>query len=116
MLFLPNFRCLHGITELIYRNPELALFFEMYDLLERHGISSNQVAFGSDQNEANSLERCSIGVQTDVHPIPYSKSTNHTWNVWDLRRMAIKLADIEKCKTKSTQTLRHSSFGTQTHF
>lgn len=116
MHFLRNFRCLHRITELICRNPELVIFFDMYDLLEQHGISTTQVAFSSDQNEVNSLEKCSVGVQTDVHPIPYSKCTDHTWNVWDLRRMAIKLADIQKCKTKSTQTFCHSSFGTQTHF
>lgn len=100
---------------MICRNPELALFFDMYDLLQPHGIKSNQVTFDHRQATDASIEQCSIGIQTDVHPIPYAKDKHHTWNVWDLRRMAIQLANLEKCATKSTQTACHSSFGTQTN-
>lgn len=115
MHLLWNFRCLHSITEVICQNPELAVFFDMFDLLQPHGISSNQVTFDSSQSAAHSFEKCtSIGIQTDVHPIPYAKDTNHTWNVWDLRRMAIQLANLQKCTTKSTQTHCLSTFGTQT--
>ncbi|XP_043679846.1 LOW QUALITY PROTEIN: cilia- and flagella-associated protein 206-like [Vespula pensylvanica] len=44
-------------------------------------------------------------VQTDTHILPPSiENTNYIWNVWELRRRALSLANIAKCATKSTQT------------
>lgn len=114
MHFSWNFRCVERITEVICRNPELILFFDLYDLLQPHGISANQMFFDGSQSTVHSQEQCSVGVQTDVHPIPYAKDTNYTWNVWDLRRMAIQLANLDKCIT--TQTHCISTFGTQTEY
>lgn len=48
----------------------------------------------------------------------YHKDEHYVWNKWDLRRKAIKLADIQQKRTHSTQTTmsfyRHE-FGTQTY-
>lgn len=57
-----------------------------------------------------------IEIQTDTHPIPYHKDEKYVWNKWDLRRKAIKLADMQQSRTHSTQTTmtyHRSSFGIQ---
>lgn len=117
-----DYRCLENIYKVIGQNAELVIFFDMYEWLKPHSIGMKQLKCIDDvDNDAaehaddGSSEQCSIGIQTDVHPIAYAKDTNYIWNVWDLRRMAIKLANIQKCTTKSTQTHLYSSFGTQTN-
>lgn len=101
---------------MICQNPELALFFDMYDSLAQNGINTNQSTYDYDQNIIDKrLEQCSVKIQTDIHPIPFAKDKNHIWNIWDMRREAIKLANLQKCQTKSTQTRCQSSFGTQTN-
>lgn len=103
------------IIEVICQNAELALFFDMYDALEQNGINTNQGMAYSAESGEDTVDQCSVGVQTELHPMPYIKDKKYTWNMWDMRRMAIKLADLQKCATKSTQTINQSSFGTQTH-
>lgn len=112
------FRCLQSIHKVIGQNAELVVFFDMSDWLQPHTISMEQLTCfgGSGQLVGDSFEHCSIGIQTDIHPIPYAKDANYVWNVWDMRRNAVKLANIQKCTTKSTQTRCSSSFGTQTNF
>lgn len=110
------FRCLRTIHKVIQQNAELIVFFDMYDWLQPHRINMEQLTCvdSSGQRISESFQQCSIGIQTEVHPIPYAKDANYVWNVWDLRRTAVKLANIQKCRTKSTQTRpRCASFGTQ---
>lgn len=57
-------------------------------------------------------------IQTDVHPISSNIDYNYSWNVWDLRRKAIMLANARSCSTISAQTdLNYHTFGvgTQTY-
>ncbi|XP_031633398.1 cilia- and flagella-associated protein 206 [Contarinia nasturtii] len=108
--------CLANIIMVICRNQELVHFFDMYDSLEQIVMKSNENAYKYSQNDDECSQRCSIGIQTDVHPIrPYKMDKHHKWNIWDMRRDAIKLANIRKCQTKSTQTCCQSTFGTQTN-
>lgn len=112
-----NFRCLNRVNDVICRNPELVLYFNMYDMLQSHNISSIGVAYNDgDQSGCRTFEHCSIGIQTDIHPIPYAKDPNHIWNVWDWRRRAIEMANVERSATKSTQTYCHSAHATQTNW
>lgn len=101
----------------ICRNPELALFFDVYDSLEqKYAIKPNHSTYDYDQNTSlDWMEQYSVAIQTDIHPIPFGKDKNYAWNVWDRRREAIKLANLQKCRTKSTQTTCQSSFATQTY-
>lgn len=103
---------------MIRQNPELVLFFDMYDLLEQNGINvgikSNQSTDHSESDAVETQQQCSVAIQTDTHPMPYAKNKNYTWNVWDEMREAIKLANLQKSHTKSTQTVCQSTFGTQT--
>lgn len=109
-----RFRYLQHITEVICRNPELVLFFDMYSLLDQNGIKSNKTTDDSESDAMETQQKCTVGIQTDTHPIPYAKDKNYTWNSWDKLREAIKLANLQKSHTKSTQTACQSTFGTQT--
>lgn len=44
-----------------------------------------------------------MDTQTDVHPPP-TKDLSYKWNIWDLKRQALQLADMSKRKSKTTQT------------
>ena len=43
-------------------------------------------------------------VQTELHPLPFHKDETYVWNLWDLRRKAIELANLRRKKTSSSQT------------
>ncbi|XP_070170518.1 cilia- and flagella-associated protein 206 [Polyergus mexicanus] len=43
-------------------------------------------------------------IQTDVHILPPYIDKDYTSNVWELRRRALRLANISRCVTRSTQT------------
>lgn len=84
----------------------------MHFLLQQNEIKSSGTTCDGESNMPQ--ETCSVGIQTETHPIPYAKDKNYVWNAWDKMREAIKLAHLQKCLTKSTQTRCQSSFGTQT--
>lgn len=118
-------RCLRRICDVIVsENPELALFFDIYDSLELNRINPNELNFCDSQNVVKNSTVCnssssssSVGIQTELHPIPYNKDKNYTWNLWNKRRTAIKLTHLQNCKTHSTQTTSTAyryQFGTQT--
>uniref|UniRef100_A0A3Q2QX06 Cilia- and flagella-associated protein 206 n=1 Tax=Fundulus heteroclitus TaxID=8078 RepID=A0A3Q2QX06_FUNHE len=45
-----------------------------------------------------------ISVQTDTHPMDTHVDKSYEWNEWELRRKAIKLANLRKTVTHSVQT------------
>ncbi|KAI4460530.1 hypothetical protein MML48_5g00004065 [Holotrichia oblita] len=60
-----------------------------------------------------------IDTQTDIHPCTMVKVKDYMWNVWDLKRKALSMADTSKRQTHSTQTLlsnNRNSLRVQTHF
>ncbi|XP_061756394.1 cilia- and flagella-associated protein 206 isoform X1 [Nerophis ophidion] len=48
--------------------------------------------------------KCEDFTQTDVHPMETNIVKSYEWNEWELRRKAIKLADLRTTVTHSTQT------------
>ncbi|RZC32461.1 UPF0704 protein C6orf165 -like [Asbolus verrucosus] len=59
-----------------------------------------------------------VEIQTETHPIKENIDRNYMWNVWDLRRKAIKLAGLSHCKTTGSQTKKsyhRINFSTQTY-
>ncbi|XP_072759801.1 cilia- and flagella-associated protein 206 [Anoplolepis gracilipes] len=51
-------------------------------------------------------------IQTDVHILPPYIDKNYTSNVWELKRRALRLANISRCVTRSTQTFNsHFRYG-----
>lgn len=45
-----------------------------------------------------------VETQTDVHPLDTNLVDEYVWNVWDMKRQAIYLANLLNCKSHSTQT------------
>ncbi|XP_034554900.1 cilia- and flagella-associated protein 206 isoform X2 [Notolabrus celidotus] len=50
------------------------------------------------------ITKCESGTQTDIHPVETNIDKSYEWNEWELRRKAIKLADLLTKVTHSTQT------------
>ncbi|CAG13014.1 unnamed protein product, partial [Tetraodon nigroviridis] len=50
------------------------------------------------------ITKCESGTQTDVHPVETNVVRTYEWNAWELRRKAIKLANLLTKATHSTQT------------
>ncbi|KAM9840830.1 cilia- and flagella-associated protein 206 [Aulostomus maculatus] len=50
------------------------------------------------------ITKCEGGTQTDLHPLETNIVKSYEWNEWELRRKAIKLADLRTKATHSTQT------------
>ncbi|XP_063758825.1 cilia- and flagella-associated protein 206 isoform X2 [Eleginops maclovinus] len=50
------------------------------------------------------ITKCESGTQTDLHPVEKNMDKAYEWNEWELRRKAIKLADMRTKVTRSIQT------------
>uniref|UniRef100_A0A3B3X427 Cilia- and flagella-associated protein 206 n=1 Tax=Poecilia mexicana TaxID=48701 RepID=A0A3B3X427_9TELE len=50
------------------------------------------------------INKREIGIQTDTHPVETHIDKSYEWNEWELRRKAIKLANIRTTVTHSMQT------------
>ncbi|KFU98846.1 PREDICTED: UPF0704 protein C6orf165 homolog, partial [Pterocles gutturalis] len=48
--------------------------------------------------------KCDSGTQTDTHILPPTIVTSYEWNEWELRRKAIKLANLRRRLTHAMQT------------
>ncbi|XP_041268316.1 cilia- and flagella-associated protein 206 [Onychostruthus taczanowskii] len=48
--------------------------------------------------------KCETGTQTDTHILPPTIVRSYEWNEWELRRKAIKLANLRRLLTHSMQT------------
>lgn len=46
-----------------------------------------------------------VEVQTELHPMESNISREYRWDLWDMYRDALRLANITKCQTKTSQTL-----------
>lgn len=120
---------LYRSNNYVFSAPELASMFEdnpekvMYKIIEAARCRIELIRLldvydymKSFYYEAYSASACEIvsdtvkptmevEVQTELHPIPFNIDKNYMWNVWDIRRKAIQLANLRKCKTKSAQTM-----------
>lgn len=92
--------------KIIKMRPAFIIFFNLFDEMKNQK-SERSLSTSTDEDETSrAFDRINQdqGIQTELHPIPYYKDYSYTWNLWDLRKRAIKLADIKKCKTHSAQT------------
>ena len=59
-------------------------------------------------------KRANVEVQTELHPVESNIDKNHTFSEWELKKRAVKIANLTKCQTKSQQTIRlKRDFGIQ---
>lgn len=98
-------RFMRKIQDLMMRNVQLILFFDVFNLIKtakyfKHDLDldSSTEVYETAINETKGTEQ---EVQTDLHPIPYCKD-EYVWNLWDFRRKAIQLVRLDVLKKFST--------------
>jgi len=112
-LFMKNpSNCLDKIRKLALRQPELIDLLDLRKLFPdlervRHVLSSNSSSKTRKQHPllapAVPTKR-DVGTGTPVHFVEKHIDYKYKWNEWDLRREALRVANIRKAKTTSSQT------------
>ncbi|NXX15869.1 CF206 protein, partial [Podargus strigoides] len=81
---------------------------ELIQLLELHHQFEYLFPRAQDRNRDKSLikltKKCDSSTQTDTHILPPTIVTSYEWNEWELRRKAIKLANLRRKLTHAMQT------------
>lgn len=100
-----------SIVEIARSNPELIIFLEKFDDLKNHRNELHYVG----SRTVTSTKTKDAETQTETHPIQSNIDKSYHWNIWDIRRKAIRLAYLMKCETNSTQTrISYGSFDVKT--
>ncbi|XP_033102810.1 cilia- and flagella-associated protein 206-like [Anneissia japonica] len=81
---------------------------ELIQLLELHAQFATITPYSQGKDQGKMIEKpitkCDAGIQTEVHPIESNIVKSYEWNEWELRRKAIKLANLRNKVTHSVQT------------
>ncbi|XP_008513381.2 cilia- and flagella-associated protein 206 isoform X5 [Equus przewalskii] len=89
------------ITEKAKKNAELIQLLELHQQFETL-IPYSQVK--DVDKHIKPITKCESGTQTDTHILPPTIVRSYEWNEWELRRKAIKLANLRQKVTHSVQT------------
>ncbi|TRZ24682.1 hypothetical protein HGM15179_002384 [Zosterops borbonicus] len=83
-------------------------YSELIQLLELHHQFEYLVLHTQTRNATKGLmkrpPKCDSGTQTDTHILPPTIVRSYEWNEWELRRKAIKLANLRRKLTHGMQT------------
>ncbi|XP_015476251.1 cilia- and flagella-associated protein 206 isoform X3 [Parus major] len=83
-------------------------YAELIQLLElRHQFEylvPHAQARKASKSSMEPLTKCDSGTQTDTHILPPTIVRSYEWNEWELRRKAIKLANLRRKLTHAMQT------------
>ncbi|NP_001171855.1 uncharacterized protein LOC100369566 [Saccoglossus kowalevskii] len=81
---------------------------ELIQLLELHTQFATITPYSQGRDQGKMIEKpitkCDMGVQTDTHILETNIVKSYEWNEWELRRKAIKLANLRTKITHSVQT------------
>ncbi|XP_022902460.1 cilia- and flagella-associated protein 206 [Onthophagus taurus] len=102
------------VLELARLKPEVIDILRLYDQLDEVKTIYQLV-----KPIVKVIATADENIQTEDHPERSHIDPEYMWNVWDWKRKALKMADVAKRLTKSTQTNATSSRGSikvQTHF
>ncbi|XP_067150120.1 cilia- and flagella-associated protein 206 [Apteryx mantelli] len=81
---------------------------ELIQLLELHHqfeyLAPYAQARSGDECLMKPITKCDSSTQTDTHILPPTIVTSYEWNEWELRRKAIKLANLRRKLTHAMQT------------
>ncbi|NXJ83058.1 CF206 protein, partial [Trogon melanurus] len=81
---------------------------ELIQLLELRHQFEHLIPYAQARNADNRLmksaAKCDSSTQTDTHILPPTIVTSYEWNEWELRRKAIKLANLRRKLTHAMQT------------
>lgn len=99
---------MNKILEVMKSSIQLVLFFNIYNaikLIKSSPIDVDALMEGTSTSVGQEIFLVDQETQTDLHPVPFHKDETYVWNLWDLRRKAIELANLRRKKTSSAQTL-----------
>ncbi|XP_037700513.1 cilia- and flagella-associated protein 206 isoform X2 [Choloepus didactylus] len=97
-------------------NPEKYLYLikekarknaELIQLLELHQQFETLIPYSQMKDvdkHIKPITKCESSTQTDTHILPPTIERSYEWNEWELRRKAIKLANLRQKVTHSVQT------------
>ncbi|XP_040330057.1 cilia- and flagella-associated protein 206 isoform X3 [Herpailurus yagouaroundi] len=81
---------------------------ELIQLLELHQQFETLIPYSQmkdvDKHHIKPITKCESSTQTDTHILPPTIVRSYEWNEWELRRKAIKLANLRWKVTHSVQT------------
>ncbi|XP_077018496.1 cilia- and flagella-associated protein 206 [Tamandua tetradactyla] len=80
---------------------------ELIQLLELHQQFETLIPYSQMKDvdkHIKPITKCESSTQTDTHILPPTIVRSYEWNEWELRRKAIKLANLRKKVTHSVQT------------
>ncbi|KFQ22002.1 UPF0704 protein C6orf165, partial [Mesitornis unicolor] len=81
---------------------ELILLLELHHQLEY--LDPYRQSRNADKYLKKLTPKCDSSTQTDTHILPPTIVTSYEWNEWELRRKAIKLANLRRKLTHAVQT------------
>ncbi|XP_023419842.1 cilia- and flagella-associated protein 206 [Cavia porcellus] len=90
------------IKEKAKKNAELIQLLELHQQFETL-IPCSQMR-DVDKHYVKPITKCESGTQTDTHILQPTIVQSYEWNEWELRRKAIKLANLRQKITHSVQT------------
>ncbi|NXD14843.1 CF206 protein, partial [Nothocercus nigrocapillus] len=90
-------------TEKAKEHTELIQLLELHHQFEYLAPSGTQVRDG-DEYLIKPITKHDSSTQTDTHILPPTIVTSYEWNEWELRRKAIKLANLRRKLTRAMQT------------
>lgn len=93
---------IHLIKEKAKKNAELIQLLELHQQFETL-IPYSQMR-DVDKHYIKPITKCDNSTQTDTHILPPMTLRSYEWNEWELRRKAIKLANLRQKITHSVQT------------
>ncbi|NXM71954.1 CF206 protein, partial [Serilophus lunatus] len=82
--------------------PELIPLLELHHQFEY--LIPHAQARNADKHLMKTTAKCDSGTQTDTHILPPTIVRSYEWNEWELRRKAIKLANLRRKLTHAMQT------------
>ncbi|OON19370.1 DnaD domain protein, partial [Opisthorchis viverrini] len=89
-----------ALPTVLRRHPELIQFLKLGHIFTT-GIPGVQSGFFIEKPNG----KVDAGMQTEVHPIESFIDKDYEWNEWELRKKALKLANLRKKATSSVQTI-----------
>ncbi|KAG5452731.1 Cilia- and flagella-associated protein 206 [Clonorchis sinensis] len=91
---------LQALPTILRRLPELIQFLKLGHIFTT-GIPGVQNGFFIEKPHG----KVDVEMQTEVHPIESFIDKEYEWNEWELRKKALKLANLRKKATSSVQTI-----------
>ncbi|KAK2583789.1 hypothetical protein KPH14_009690 [Odynerus spinipes] len=92
-------KCVYEALNFVREHIEYVYLFQMYEDIQTIKMKEE---LAEDRSELKTCQNQMI--QTDTHILPPFIDKDYNWNVWELRRKALSLANVTRSSTRSTQT------------